>query len=632
MDGRQTWLLTDHFCHTPNLRPFGRPSDLHDLLASVLGLDNLTDTAGRLSAARRSREQAGKKVAAGIEELLGDLAAIDDERAVSCRAALSGGQPDLERAEALATGTTTVDGDGDLDRLRRLAHLSVPAEEDVDRVVESLVAAAQELDTVANTDAGRAAALAQLLEAALAHHDGHGDGACPVCGRERALDHDWHVATAQEMARLKQEAEAVSVATKNARAAQNAVRPLVQAVPLALSGSELVASIDIVAAREAWNAWVAVPDEAGAGGLRGTAEHLKSLWPILAASIGAVAGAASVEVSVREDKWAPLAARVAAWCGEARVAETGRKQVKHIKEAERWLKAAGDEIRNSRLLPLVDEAKAIWGELRQESSVELGAMRLTGSANKRCVAIDVTVDGSAGAALGVMSQGEINALALSIFLPRATLPASPFRFLVIDDPVQAMDPAKVDSLARVLEKAAQHRQVVVFTHDNRLPEAIRRLGIPASVKEITRRPGSKVEVRVGIDPVRRALDDAHAVCAEDALPGEVAARVVGPLCRTALEAVFTEITRHRLLGRGERHTVVEEKLERANSLNRRASLAIFDDPKKAGSVVSHLKKFSKRHATVYSALNGSVHEPTRGDLRKLVDDARWLVNEIRIRV
>jgi wobble nucleotide-excising tRNase len=51
----------------------------------------------------------------------------------------------------------------------------------------------------------------------------------------------------------------------------------------------------------------------------------------------------------------------------------------------------------------------------------------------------VTVDGVEGAALGVMSQGELHAMALSLFLPRATLPESPFRFVVIDDPVQSMD-------------------------------------------------------------------------------------------------------------------------------------------------------------------------------------------------
>ena len=53
--------------------------------------------------------------------------------------------------------------------------------------------------------------------------------------------------------------------------------------------------------------------------------------------------------------------------------------------------------------------------------------------------------------MGVMSQGELNALALSLFFPRMMLAESPFRFLVIDDPVQAMDPLKVDGLARVLQ-------------------------------------------------------------------------------------------------------------------------------------------------------------------------------------
>jgi hypothetical protein len=60
-----------------------------------------------------------------------------------------------------------------------------------------------------------------------------------------------------------------------------------------------------------------------------------------------------------------------------------------------------------------------------------------------------------------MSQGDINALALSIFMPRATISSSPFRFLVTDDPAQAMDPAKVDGLARVLRKVSPSRQVLV---------------------------------------------------------------------------------------------------------------------------------------------------------------------------
>lgn len=80
-----------------------------------------------------------------------------------------------------------------------------------------------------------------------------------------------------------------------------------------------------------------------------------------------------------------------------------------------------------------------------------------------------------------MSQGELHARALSLFLPRATLPASTFRFLVIDDPVQSMDQARVDGLAKVLDHVARDRQVIVLTHDDRLPESVRRLIIEARV-------------------------------------------------------------------------------------------------------------------------------------------------------
>jgi hypothetical protein len=153
-----------------------------------------------------------------------------------------------------------------------------------------------------------------------------------------------------------------------------------------------------------------------------------------------------------------VAAAVASWCAAAATAQDGQAPVAGITAAEAWLKSATDTIRNGRLAPLASQARSIWAMLRQESNVDLGAIRLAGSSTQRRLELDVSVDGAPGSALGVMSQGEVNALALSVFLPRVRLPASPFRFLVIDDPVQAMDPAKVDGLARVLEKAATDRQ------------------------------------------------------------------------------------------------------------------------------------------------------------------------------
>ena len=76
--------------------------------------------------------------------------------------------------------------------------------------------------------------------------------------------------------------------------------------------------------------------------------------------------------------------------------------------------------------------------------------------------------------------------------------------MVIDDPVQSMDPSRVDGLARALEEAARTRQVIVFTHDERLPEAGRRLGSESRMFMGTRRPGSVVEVRKSLDPAKNA--------------------------------------------------------------------------------------------------------------------------------
>jgi predicted ATPase len=71
----------------------------------------------------------------------------------------------------------------------------------------------------------------------------------------------------------------------------------------------------------------------------------------------------------------------------------------------------------------------------------------------------------------------------------------------IDDPVQSMDPARVEGLARTLADAARTRQVIVFTHDDRLSEAVRWFGLAATVVGVTRRAKSVVEVRRLSDPL-----------------------------------------------------------------------------------------------------------------------------------
>jgi hypothetical protein len=299
---------------------------------------------------------------------------------------------------------------------------------------------------------------------------------------------------------------------------------------------------------------------------------------------------ARVALDRRDDAWRPLAVEVASWRLGAQAATSGAADLDRLKRAEAWLKKAAAGIRDDRFAPIAEKAASIWGHLRQQSHVELGRIQLTGDGTRRRVVLDVTVDGVAGAALGVMSQGELHSVALSLFVPRATLPESPFRFIVVDDPVQSMDPARVDGLARVLEGASADRQVLVFTHDDRLPEAVRRLDIPAEILEVTRREGSVVEVRRSLEPVGRYLEDALAVAGTAGLPSSAAAQVVPGLCRLALEAVCMELLRRRRLTRGEAHADVERLLRDAGSLTGLASLALFDDVGRGPDVLERLRR------------------------------------------
>jgi hypothetical protein len=175
---------------------------------------------------------------------------------------------------------------------------------------------------------------------------------------------------------------------------------------------------------------------------------------------------------------------------------------------------------------------------------------------------------------------------LSVFLPRAASPDSPLRFVIIDDPVQAMDPSKVDGMGRVLTEVAADRQVVVFTHDDRLPTALRNLQLPARIIQVSRQSESVVTFRPSRDPVSDDLEDAMRLAKGEEIPPRVTARVVPGLCRSAIEEACFEIARQRRLGRGDSHSSVEETLAATTTLMHRLALAIFDTADRAGEAPS----------------------------------------------
>jgi energy-coupling factor transporter ATP-binding protein EcfA2 len=621
---------------------FGTPSAVHDLLASVLGLEDLTAADKRLQFAVKQREDALSAAKKELVQLKGRLQAFggQDERATAVLAALAATAPakwDIGAAIAAATGSQVREGPGSLAALRRLAQLDAPPRDTVRATATALRAAAEGLAATAGTSAARAGELARLLEAALGLHESHGDGDCPVCGNPGALTAAWRTATEQHRDRLRAEAAAADDAFKAAEGALHQALDLLRPLPADLAVPDPATSIDLTAVAAAWRHWAAGPWESVSGrratpeALSALAAHLEGARAVLADAVAALRLAAERELTRRDDRWAPLAAEAASWCTRAEAARAGSQPVSALKAARAWLAGARDDLRDQRLAPLADKSRAVWEQLRQESSVGLGAFRLVGANTNRRLELHVSLDGEDGTALGVMSQGEINALALSVFLPRATMPDSPFRFLVIDDPVQAMDPAKVDGLARVLHEVSKVRQVLVFTHDNRLAAAVKDLEIPATILEVTRQPRSQVTVRPCLDVWDQALDDAAAINADPQVPDAIKERVVPGLCRTAVEAAFAQVYWRRQLRAGWTRAEVEEAIggSKRLNLNGLAALTIFGTAEDRNNVADELeRRWGRNVARLVKDLNKGSHQGYPGDLRNLIDDSRGLVKRI----
>jgi AAA domain len=603
------------------------PSKLFDALSSILGLEQLVDTEKRLRDARLERDRARKAAreeAKGLVELASE---IDDERARAAADALGGGDWNLEQIEEALSGSAgagTGEEESELAVLDALDGLAGPNADAVSAAVAQLEGAAADLEALTGTDASRSRQEATLLGAALQFHHEHGDAECPVC-RTGTLDAEWRAASEAVVERLRAEAADADRAHEAAEHARRDAHALIRPAPAVLERGDAV-GIDTTAASDAWAAWDAAPES---DDLAALATHLQRTAPPLADAVAQVREVAREQRQAREDRWRPLANDIQRWLPAARQAQADAVVIPDLKGAEDWVKQVGAEIRDARFAPLAGEAQEAWALLRQQSSVSLDRVRLEGTATRRRVELDVTVDGIAGAALGVMSQGELHALALSLFLPRATMDESPFRFLVIDDPVQSMDPARVDGLALALQRAAADRQVVVFTHDDRLPEAVRRLDIDARVVEVTRRAGSVVETRAGLDPVARSLDDARALAKSGELPDQVVRAVVPGLCRQALESRFAEMIRRRRLTTGSAHTDIEALLARNDGLTKRAALALFDDEEAGGKVYPTLnERYGRWAGDVIRACGKGAHGAYDGDIAGLVRDTAKLAAEL----
>ena len=608
------------------------PTVLYRALLKGLGLEafeGIRECLAKAQAARRKQKSEAKDTAKLlIEEAKRIQAVTPDERIAETITLLGAKDFDLDRLGALATGTNA-DQASLLALLAQVAREKGPDVAVATQTAEGLRFAAKAMRDLAAQEAGRSAEVAALLQGALTLTAKTGDTACPVCETPDVIDADWRERTEAEVTRLRESAKALQESQRLQRELERGAQALCGAPPVWLADPRLDEGV-ATPAREAWKAWRDGQKIEDADTL---AAHLEQRAAPLVSALAGLTAWAEREIAARQDVWQPVAQKLGPWVEAARAAARGQQQVADLKKAEDWVRDAIDDLRTERFEPIAARAREYWGLMRLQSNVDLTAIKLEGSGKAQSVGLEVTVDGKPAGALGVMSQGELNSLALSLFLPRASLPVSPFGFVIVDDPVQAMDPARVEGLARVLQETAKQRQVVVFTHDDRLPEAVSRLQIEADMVEVMRRGNSVVEVRTKREPVDAYLEDARALMStarKGGVPEEVVLRVVPGFCRAALEASCIEVVRRRRLAKGDRHADVEALLESSRTLNKLMSLALFDDADRAGENLTTIRnKWKDDAADVFKSCQSGAHGSFEGDLDRLVSRTGTLTGNVR---
>ncbi|CCQ15619.1 putative uncharacterized protein [Rhodococcus sp. AW25M09] len=571
------------------------PSTLHDALAKLLGLDEITDAEKRLAAVLKEVKGPRQRAAESLRQLKTSLSDASDDRVNNAADLVKKRVADLDAVLALATGADA-SASRALIGLKRLAALSAPTQQRVDEVVAELRAAAADTADSADEALSVVEQRNDLLDAALRLHSETGTIECPVCATG-TLDDAWAGHSRAQLAEQSQKLAAYKHSRRRLDQAQRAAVELGNEI----ADATAVEGVDLPSLSD-YQKSVAVAREQPPNP-SGMADHLATTIPAVIEFAEALRTEAKEAAAQREDTWAPIAGRLAAWATLESAAREADEAVKNVDAAKKWSASHAKQLRDQRLAPIAEQARDIWAELRQESNVDIGAINLVGHNTSRRVVMTGSVDGVESEALSVMSQGELHALALALFIPRATTPNSPFRFIVLDDPIQAMDPAKIDGFIKVLSTLAKTRQVVVFSHDDRLATAIRQLAVDARMVEVTRETGSSISVAQTLNQAKRYVEDVRALVQDEKVPDEVKRRAIPGLFRLALESAAQQLFYAKQYKEGGGRVETEERWSSAKTTKKRLALAVYNDIDK--DLSQWLKFREGRGGTVHIANAGS---------------------------
>jgi recombinational DNA repair ATPase RecF len=581
----------------------GGPSKLYDALAKLLGLEALADVEKKLAADLKDTKTARKQA-------LVVLADSDDERAPGLVTLLNKRVRPVDEILAIVTGSSTSE-QSVINALRALTQLEAVSVEEISTCVTRLRTASEAAEAAGVGVIAAADKRVSVLKAALDFHDEAGDGDCPVCGVGQ-LDAAW----AQSARSAISDDEAALAEYRATTTELKAARTAAAELSSRFRPAQAVSGVNLLA-MEAFNTAVAAAGQLPVGDAA-LADHLESKLVDVVDAVELLRDEAAQLLAERGDAWAPLAAQVAAWVPLEQKACELDGVLKATTAAKKWVTDNGTAFRNMRLKPIAEQARHIWSLLRQESNVELGDITLAGTATKRRVVLGGSVDGKPTQALSVMSQGEQNAIALALFLPRATSAKSPFRFIVLDDPIQAMDPAKIDGFVRVTVEIAKTHQVVVFSHDDRLASVIRETGVDARLVEVVRSTESQVKTRTNMNPAKRLVTDALAVVRDKDVPDDVQRRVAPSLFRMALEEAAKQAYFARQSRAGCSRVESEDNWQSAKKTRNRLALAVLGDSSADLTDWSKAKPWRKRAIDIGNAgMHGAGHVISKEDANDL---------------
>ena len=358
------------------------PSKLYDALATILGLDELVDAQDALQKARNAREKAHEG---------GGPRARDDARRGSARSTddrARGRRTALER-EGLGPGR----GRGDprrpppARRRGRRASSSCGASPASGARRPSAVDAAGASLREAARSARRAAAQHRRRQGRATSppsstrrsrfHEAHGDGDCPVCGRERRARQRVARSSKAEGGRSGCRDAAREAPTprttpprppRRKRPALRRRRP----APLAQGRPTSASSWPRPSSRRSTPGAPASP----AAELERSPSTSRPRPRPLAPAIAALRAQAAAELQRREDAWRPLALELAAWLPTARQARKGAghqapQEGRGVAQGRRGRASATSASPRSPSRP-----SSIWDQLRLQSNVALDGIRL----------------------------------------------------------------------------------------------------------------------------------------------------------------------------------------------------------------------------------------------------------------